>query len=40
MAVAETARGRVSWVEVRRQGTVPEVVFGAIVSVMAYESRR
>lgn len=40
MAAAEAARGRVSCVEARRQGTMPEVVFGAMVRVMAYESRK
>lgn len=35
VAVAEIARGRVGCVEARRQGAVPEVVFGAMVNVMA-----
>lgn len=40
VAVAEAARGRVSCVEGRRQGMMPEVVFGAIVRVIAYERRK
>lgn len=33
-------RGRVSCLEVNRQGVVPVRLFGAIVRVMAYERRR
>lgn len=40
VAVVAMARGRVDWEEGSRQGVVPVKLFGNIVRVMAYESRR
>lgn len=40
VAVVETARGRVSCVEGRRQGVVPVRLLGDMVRVIAYVRRR
>lgn len=40
VAVVEMARGREDCMDSKRQGVVPERLFGDIVSVMAYERRK